>query len=147
MTQAQELFRKQLLVKIHTHKEYKQIKLNGAWEDFLSLRFGVDSCKVLSISELNTVLECLNGINIGLNFVPDTHGRAIVARDKNAITNRQIKQIEELCATLGLQGADQTRFFYKQTGALVTNLSIISKAQATKIITGLKKVCEYRAKR
>ena len=64
MTEAQKHLRNQLLTKIHTQSEYKNIvKFGGkeAWSEWVYVRFGVVSCKELSISELNLVNGLLQG--------------------------------------------------------------------------------------
>ena len=55
----QSEYRKRLLALIHINPLYKQIVENGAWQEWLMLRFGVESSKELSISELNLALDIL----------------------------------------------------------------------------------------
>ena len=142
MTNAQAMLRKQLLAKIHTHHHYKIVKENGAWEDFLLLRFGVESAKFLSINELYKCLDCLSGRNDELGFAPDNEGRAML-NDDDKITPNQIKKINHLCENLGLSEVEKAKFFHHQIGALVTNISTIKRGSATKIITGLNALKKY----
>ena len=139
MTKNQDLYRKQLLTIIHTDPLYKEIKRNHAWQDWLRLRFGVESSKELSINELNTAVNILRGkCEDGLNFTPDFAGRNLAKPDK--ITQKQIKKIEILINELGWDEPQRLRFFYRQTGCLVPKTYMLDKKRANKIITGLEAV-------
>ena len=146
MTNAQAFLRKKLLCKIHTHRVYKEVKANGAWGDYLALRFGVESCKELSISELKIVLDCLDGVNTELNFEPDIRGRAVV--NKEAITQKQIVQILGLKEVLGWEESAWRAFVYRQIKVMLwseSSLYGISKKQASSLITGLEKTAAHIA--
>ena len=147
MTEAQRHFRKQLLAKIHTNSAYKEIKANDAWEDWLGYRFGVDSCKELSIKELNLVLDILRGKVVdNQEYKPDLTGRSIINPQK--ATQKQLTQIFALQESLGWSEAELLRFVLKQlkTGLIkIEHIHILEKAQATKVITGLRAVQKYRA--
>lgn len=148
MTKKQEIYRKQLLAIIHTHPFYKHAKQNDAWQEWLMLRFGVESSKELSISELNLALDILQErIDDRLGFEPDIKGRRIFKKD--AITQKQLKKIEVLLDVLGWDDNSARRFYYRQIGALVTNIALLNSSQATKIITGLSAVikCEKNPKK
>ena len=141
MTEAQKHLRNQLLAKIHTTPMYKQIKENDAWADFLSYRFGVESCKELSINELNIVLDILRGKNIEVeSYEPDIAGRNVLNPSK--ITQKQITQILALQDELGWSEVSLKKFILKQTKVL-NWLNDMSKQNATKVITGLKKIVKY----
>ena len=143
MTKNQDLYRKQLLTIIHTDPLYKEIKRNHAWQDWLRLRFGVESSKELSINELNTALNILRGkCEDGLNFTPDFAGRNLAKPDK--ITQKQIKKIEILINELGWDEPERLRFFYRQTGCLVPKTYMLDKKRANKIITGLEAVIKTK---
>ena len=146
MTKNQDLYRKQLLTIIHTDPLYKEIKRNHAWQDWLRLRFGVESSKELSINELNTAVNILRGkCEDRLNFTPDFAGRNLAKPDK--ITQKQIKKIEILINELGWDEPQRLRFFYRQTGCLVPKTYMLDKKRANKIITGLEAVIKtQRAK-
>ncbi len=146
MTKNQDLYRKQLLTIIHTDPLYKEIKRNHAWQDWLRLRFGVESSKDLSIGELNTAVNILRGkCEDRLNFTPDFAGRNLAKPDK--ITQKQIKKIEILINELGWDEPQRLRFFYRQTGCLVPKTYMLDKKRANKIITGLEAVIKtQRAK-
>ena len=143
MTKNQDLYRKQLLTIIHTDPLYKEIKRNHAWQDWLRLRFGVESSKELSINELNTAVNILRGkCEDGLNFTPDFAGRNLAKPDK--ITQKQIKKIEILINELGWDEPERLRFFYRQTGCLVPKTYMLDKKRANKIITGLEAVIKTK---
>ena len=74
---------------------YQQINANYAWQDWLNLRFGVQSCSELSITELDLTLDILLGnAKDGLNFKPDFIGRNLIKNanlDKAIRSNKPIK--------------------------------------------------------
>lgn len=148
MTKAQEIYRKQLLARIHTHPQYKIIKENEAWSEWLELRFGVDSSKELSIKELNTILDILNGkVCDRLNFKPDYAGRNILNPAK--ITAKQIEKIKVLAGKLGWDDVRVMKFINRQCKTLLlysSYLNKLSKKQATSVITGLNAVLKDKAK-
>ncbi|AQW80776.1 phage protein GemA/Gp16 family protein [Campylobacter pinnipediorum] len=142
MTKAQEIYRKQLLAKIHTHNSYKLIKNNDAWSDWLKVRFDVSSSKDLSIDELNRVLDIFNlNCNDEINLKPDYKGRNLNKSSKISVSqiNKIIALQNELCwdDTQLLRFCARTakvyflyvRFLYK-----------LDKKDATKIITGMGKI-------
>ncbi|MBE2985535.1 DUF1018 domain-containing protein [Campylobacter sp. RM12920] len=149
MTRAQEIYRKQLLAIIHTHPQYKIIKDNDAWSEWLSLRFGVDSSKDLSIKELNAILDILNGkVCDELNFKPDYAGRNILNPAK--ITAKQIEKIKVLAGKLGWDEIKLMRFVNRQCNTLliyISYLSKLSKKQATSVITGLNAVLKDKTRK
>lgn len=49
-----------MLCAIHTHSKYKAIKEAQAWEMWLEVRYGVDSCRFLNEAELKEVLDILD---------------------------------------------------------------------------------------
>lgn len=144
MTRSQTIYRKQLLALIHTNDLFKEIKANDAWEMWLSMRFGVTSAAKLSIDELKIALEILRGKRADTKdgFNPDFKGRSFVHNDASKITMAQVAQIEHLIKNLGWDEKRAVKFYYHQTGVLITNLNVISKKNATKIITGLKKIAK-----
>ena len=144
MTRSQTIYRKQLLALIHTNPLFKEIKANDAWGMWLSMRFGVTSAAKLSIDELKIALEILRGKrdDIKDDFKPDCKGRSYIHNDASKITMAQVAQIEHLIKNLGWDEKRSVKFYYHQTGALITNLNVISKKNATKIITGLKKIAK-----
>ncbi|MDL0088149.1 phage protein GemA/Gp16 family protein [Campylobacter gastrosuis] len=148
MTKAQEIYRKQLLTRIHTHPQYKIIKENEAWSEWLELRFGVSSSKELSIKELNIVIDILNQrCNDEIDIKPDYAGRNILNPAK--ITAKQIEKIKVLASKLGWDDARLMKFINRQCKALLlysSYLNKLSKKQATSVITGLNAVLKDKAK-
>ena len=167
MTKSQEIYRKQLLTRIHTASLYKQIKAADAWEDWLGFRFGVYSCKELSISELERVLDILcDRAEDGTDFKPDVLGRNLIYNasanrmrttkrsDKDAkpvvkkISPSQFARISALAANLGMDERGLLGFTMRQCKILLgrkEQLAKLSAANASKLITGLSKIAQFRA--
>ena len=167
MTKSQEIYRKQLLTRIHTASLYKQIKAADAWEDWLGFRFGVYSCKELSISELERALDILCGrAEDGTDFKPDILGRNLIYNasanrmrttkrsDKDAkpvvkkISPSQFARISALAAHLGMDERGLLGFTMRQCKILLgrkEQLAKLSAANASKLITGLSKIAQFRA--
>ncbi|MDL0089277.1 phage protein GemA/Gp16 family protein [Campylobacter gastrosuis] len=146
MTPKQEIFRKQLLTKIHTHHAYKTIKENDAWEQWLDVRFSVKSCKDLSIKELSLVLDILNKrADDGVDFKQDFAGRNLLKDD--LITQKQIEKIKALANALGWDDLKLIKFINRQCRVILLYLSYISKLskkQGTSVITGLNAVLKHK---
>lgn len=121
--------RAKLLALIHCDENYKQIKEAGAWEDWLSLRFGVMSCKDLNEAELGNVLDILS------SKCPD---RDYILR-KGTATKSQIKTIYAIMKRRGFSPEAKKAFFIKQIGVFKPD-TLLSKDEATKIIIGLQKI-------
>ena len=164
MTKRQVLLRKQLLYRIHTNSMYQQINANYAWQDWLNLRFGVQSCSELSITELDLTLDILLGnAKDGLNFKPDFIGRNLIknanldkairsnkpikADAKKKITIRQFNKMLALAKELNFDDMALFRFSLRQTRTIYINteaLKNINQEDATKIITGLEKIIKFK---
>ncbi|WP_172202141.1 phage protein GemA/Gp16 family protein, partial [Campylobacter sp. RM16188] len=115
MTRSQEIYRKQLLARIHTHPQYKIIKDNDAWSDWLSIRFGVSSSKELSLKELNKILDILNNkCEDEIDLKPDFTGRNMIKSDK--ITTKQNQKIYVLANELCWNEMKLLRFVKRQIG-------------------------------
>lgn len=155
MTEAQKHLRNQLLTKIHTQKKHKDIvKFGGkeAWSEWVYVRFGVVSCKELSISELNLVNGLLQGFLYqkgkkvpcvwdGVPYKPDTKGRNLI--NPVMITGKQLTQILALQAELGWRDGILMHFVLKQTkkAYIGTNgLVNLTKKEASSVITGMTKI-------
>ncbi|WP_232209590.1 MULTISPECIES: regulatory protein GemA [Campylobacter] len=156
--------RKQLLYRIHTNSMYQQINANYAWQDWLNLRFGVQSCSELSITELDLTLDILLGnAKDGLNFKPDFIGRNLIknanldkairsnkpikADAKKKITIRQFNKMLALAKELNFDDMALFRFALRQTRTIYINteaLKNINQEDATKIITGLEKIIKFK---
>lgn len=159
MTKSQEIYRKQLLTRIHTTALYRQIKAADAWEDWLGFRFGVYSCKELSISELERALDILCGrAQDGTDFKPDILGRNLIynasgklGKAKPAakrISPSQFARISALAACLGMDERGLLGFTMRQCKILLgkkEQLAKLSAVNASKLITGLSKIAQFRA--
>ncbi|CUU88084.1 Protein of uncharacterised function (DUF1018) [Campylobacter hyointestinalis] len=158
MTSNQEIYRKQLIARIHLNSQYQQIKAYDAWSEWLEARFGVRSCKELSIGELKMALNILLGnTEDKTGLKPDWAGRNLV---KNASNNKthtpkmasgsQVNYIHELADRLGLDELGLMKFCMKQTKILFSKqeqLYKISSANATKIIIGLERIVKFKEKK
>lgn len=146
MTDAQKHLRNQLLTKIHTQSEYKNIvKFGGkeAWSEWVYVRFGAWSCKRLSIDELKQVLRFLQDKEqwSGEMIKPDLYGRYVINTEN--ISPKQNTQILSYKKSLGWSKSRFYEFVAHQTGVKIARndfLALLDKKQATKLITGLKKI-------
>ena len=159
MTKSQEIYRKQLLTRIHTTALYRQIKAADAWEDWLGFRFGAYSCKELSISELERALDILCGrAQDGTDFKPDILGRNLIYNASGKlgkakpvikkISPSQFARISALAAHLGMDERGLLGFTMRQCKILLgkkEQLAKLSAANASKLITGLSKIAQFRA--
>ena len=141
MTKTQENLRKTLLAKIHTHARYKEIKEAQAWSAWLSVRFGIESSAELSIKELCLVLDIFAGNAKDGEFSPDESGRAVV---RGALSNAQERAIVQYCEALEWDFTRLSRFIKHQVGFYVLYLNALKKEEASKVLTGLKKVLEQK---
>ena len=153
MNLKQKHYRNNLLAKIHAHRKYKEIYEAGFWSEWLSVRYGVESSKYLSIKELWEVLDILSGRKADRDYcLQDSIGRAMLLPLKKRhqtqkITKNQALLIEELFNILRYDSTKQKAFFTKQTNKDIQSLQELSKEEATKIITGLKRVIEWDSQR
>ena len=155
MTKNQEIYRKQLLYRIHANSLYIQIKNNDAWQDWLDLRFKAKSCAELSIAELRLTLDILLGnAKDDINFKPDYTGRNLIRNkkiDKNKknvdkqeykpksnkkqkrvsdekyITPNQFNYVKELAVSLNMNEIDLIKFAIKQTRSIYIRLEQLEK--------------------
>lgn len=118
-----------LLALIHTDPVYKEIKENDAWEDWLTLRFGVRSCKELNEKELGNVLDIFSG---------KCKDRDYVFRQGTA-SSAQVKKIYAIMRERGFNAKAREAFIIRQIGVFKP-LYLLESAEATKIITGLQKI-------
>lgn len=143
MTETQKHLRNRLLGYIHTNANHKNIKANGVWEMWIELRYGVVSCKRLSIDELKQVLRFLQDKEqwSGEMIKPDLYGRYVVNTEN--ISPKQNTQILSYKKSLGWSQSGFCEFVAHQTGVKIARddfLALLDKKQATKLITGLKKI-------
>lgn len=144
MTQKQEHLRKQLLIKIHTNKEYKFYKDNEAWEDFLILRFKVSSSKFLSLNELKILLDILEAkIKDDIDFKPDYKGRALLHKGSQSQKQRiYLKALLEQ-SKMGIFA------FYKLCKKTlkkdIDSLSDLNKEDCSIMLIVLEKICRDKS--
>ncbi|PAF49596.1 hypothetical protein BKH41_02725 [Helicobacter sp. 12S02232-10] len=144
MTKKQAFLRKQLIIKIHTHPRYKEIKANGAWEDWLYLRYNEKSSALLSITELQEVVSILDDIGRDRDFALIDPDRKLYVR-KTALSYAQKQKIKRLQEELGWSGEDLSGFIQRQIKASRKVPDLTSK-EATKVITGLERTLSYNLK-
>ena len=147
MTKSQEIYRKQLLTRIHTTSLYRQIKAADAWEDWLGFRFGVYSCKELSISELERALDILYNASADRAGATKRSGKDAKPAAKR-ISPSQFARISALAACLGMDERGLLGFTMRQCKILLgkkEQLAKLSAANASKLITGLNKIAQFRA--
>ncbi|MCX2717794.1 DUF1018 domain-containing protein [Helicobacter sp. MIT 21-1697] len=128
-----ELSRKRMLCAIHTHPRYKSIKEANAWEVWLEVRYGVDSCKFLNNAELAEVLDIFN------YKVPDRD----YTQRKGDISAAQRAKIENIMNERGFEREGKINFIVRQLGTFKP-IWALNKAEASKVITGLQKIIGER---
>lgn len=119
--------RAQLLGIIHCHAVYKQIHAANAWEEWLFLRYGENSCKALNERELGDVIDLLDG------KIPD---RDYVLRMGTA-TQAQQRKIYAIMRAKGWGERAKNAFITRQIGTYKPTY-LMTKEEATKVITGLQ---------
>ncbi|MDD3466006.1 MAG: DUF1018 domain-containing protein [Campylobacterales bacterium] len=130
MTTNQEIYRKSLLSRIHQIPFVLQAKAVGGWEDWLKERYGVTSSAKLSIEELNNLLNILNG----KESEAKTSGSR--PRDESKISDKQIAKIKQLYG--GEVDSGLLEFCAKTVKKRPLRLEVLTKSEATKVITGLE---------
>ncbi|PAF51300.1 phage protein GemA/Gp16 family protein [Helicobacter sp. 13S00477-4] len=142
MTQKQALLRKQLIIKIHTHPKYKELKNNEAWEDWLYVRYKEKSSGLLSISELEEILHIFSGRRNDRDFALIDPNREIIIK-KGRLSFAQLQKIRIIKEELSWNDKDLEGFMtrmLKKSKAL-RELSI---KEASKVIIGLEKTLKYK---
>ncbi len=136
MTQNQKNYRKQLLARIHQIQFVKQVKAVGGWEDFLKERYGVTSSAKLSIEELNNLLNILNG----KESEAKTGGSR--PRDESKATDKQIAAIGKVWRDKAHNSSEMAlrSFVERIIKRKPLHLGQMSKAEATKVITAIKRL-------
>ena len=129
MSKKEEIYRKQLLVIIHTHPFYKHAKQNDAWEEFLSA-WDVKSCAQLKIKELINLIAVMDGKD---NPKSSTAEFA---------TQSQIYAIKSLWQRVANDKSDRALLFFikRITKNLYLKIEYIKKREASKILIVLKKM-------
>ncbi|WDL73894.1 hypothetical protein [Helicobacter winghamensis] len=143
MTKNQEIYRKQLLCKIHTHPRYKNIKKNEAWEDFLYYRFGVGSSKDLSINELKALLDILEGKRKDeLNLKEDFKGRAMLK--DNAKSQKQENYLKALLKELDMPLLPFYLLCKKTLKKMILSFEDLNKKDTTTMIMVCEKILKQK---
>ena len=126
---TEKSLRFKLLALIHCNSTYKAIYAAGAWEDWLTIRFGVCSCKDLNERELGNILDIFSG---------KCEDRDYVFRQGTA-SSAQIKKIYAIMSERGFSAKARETFIIRQLGVFKP-LYLLKSEEATKIITGLQKI-------
>lgn len=139
LTPKQQFLRKSLLTKIHTCSEYKSIKHYDAWEEWLDVRFGVSSCKELSISELKMVAdELIKKVPVKVDKI-DIKGRKMLASD--SLSTKQLSYMLRLWEEKS-ESKDEIsllRFTSKVIKKQYLHLHLLSSDEATDVISVLER--------
>ncbi|MSN96448.1 DUF1018 domain-containing protein [Campylobacter sp. FMV-PI01] len=146
MTEKQRAFRNSLLTKIHTHSFYKGAIQNLAWEEFLKNSFGVESSKFLSIKELISLIDLMDGKEVNLNK-PDYKGRRAI--NSEISTKKQIVKALSLKDELGWSNGKWRTFVLKYTDKMLWNdkmINSLTKKELTTIISIMQKIKSWREK-
>jgi Protein of unknown function (DUF1018) len=136
MTPKQEYLRKGLLAKIHMSLPVKMMKQDGDWKEWLTQRYGVDTCAKLSIDELENVIGVLTR---GEEVKVGKRGRP---RDETKASDNQIATIEAQWRELARNKSDAAlrEFIYITTKLRPLHLETLAKSDATKVINGIKRL-------
>lgn len=118
-----------LLALIHTDPFYKEIYAAGAWEDWLSVRFGVSSCKELNERELGNILDIFSGKCKDRDYVFRSGTLSKAQSLKIYAIMRERK--------FGVKGRES--FIKRQIGEYKP-IYLLTKDEASKIITGLERL-------
>ncbi|EAJ5698573.1 hypothetical protein DSE64_05845 [Campylobacter lari] len=142
MSPKQEMLRKQLLAKIHMHKEYFYYKNNDAWEYFLSLRFGVSSSKDLSIDELKLIIDIFNHkVCDQYSYTPDLKGRAVL---KKASSNKQFFYLKALLKQVKMPIFSFYKLCKKTLKKDIYTLNDLNKKDCTTMLVVLEKIAKSK---
>lgn len=118
-----------LLALIHTDPFYKEIYAAGAWEDWLGVRFGVSSCKELNERELGNILDI---------FAGKCKDRDYVFRS-GTLSKAQSLKIYAIMRERKFGARGKESFIKRQIGEYKP-IYLLTKDEASKIITGLEKL-------
>lgn len=143
MTAKQVVFRKSLLSKIHAHSVYKHIISFDGWQDFLHTHFKVTSSAKLSINELISLIDLLDGRATNPSKKPDFKGRKAVA-NIGKITVKQKRYIMKLLSDLRKDEQWFLVLCFKTLKFGVFNIEHLSKNHASTMILALEKISKIR---
>ena len=136
MTERQKNYRKQLLARIHQIPFVQQAKAVDGWEDFLKERYGATTSAKLSIEELNNLLNILNGRESEVK----TGGPR--PRDESKATDKQIAAMASVWRERAHNPSEMAlrSFVERIIKRKPLHLEQMSKAEATKVITAIKRL-------
>ncbi len=136
MTEAQKIFRNNLLAKIHTQPFCKEAKQNDSWGEYLKGLYGVESSKYLSIEELINLLDVLKGKTTS----KVCGSREVV--DKRFASLAQIEMIKSLWESKARDGSALAlrNFIFRIVHIRPLHLENLSKIEATNIILAIKRL-------
>lgn len=143
LTTSLQRKRKRLLAKIHMTPECVNLKKMDAWGDFVYVRYGVESCKTLSIAELEKIAdELIKGV-VPKEYKPDIKGRILVREESNKakISAKQLYYMKELWKEKSKNKDESSllNFTAKVIKKQYLYLELIKSYEATKIIAVLEK--------
>ena len=144
MTEKQRILRNNLLAKIHTHSFYKEASRVGAWQEFLENNFNAQSSAKLSIKELLSLVDLMNGKAFNYKS-PDYRGRRVV--DKTLSTKSQVVKCLSLKDELGWKTWEFRQFVLKQISVMLWNdemINSLSKQNLTKLISVMSKIKTWK---
>lgn len=139
MTQRQKFYHAQLVTKVHLTPMYHNVYRNDRelYESFLINTFGVESSKMLSISELKSLISYFEGETRVLNV--DKKGRPT---KEGMASTAQIAKIQALWHQKARDKSDTAlrNFIKRQTGEFPLHLSKLTKKEATMILIALERM-------
>lgn len=137
MTPKQKALHEHLYKKVHMTPMYRTIYKDDRdlYESFLINAYGVNSSKLLSISELENLIDYLSGKT--KTTVQNPKGRPA---GKGMATDAQIAKIETMWKNVARDPSDAAlrNFIKRQTGSFPLHLKALSQKEATGIIIALE---------
>lgn len=137
MTPKQKALHEHLYKKVHMTPMYRTIYKNDRdlYESFLINAYGVNSSKLLSISELENLIDYLSGKT--KTTVQNPKGRPA---GKGMATDAQIAKIETMWSLYAKDKSDDAlkNFIKRQTGNYYLHLNSLKQTQATSIIVAIE---------
>ncbi len=137
MTPKQELYRKRLLSSIHLSPRYRTVYANDRdlWEAFLENGYGTSSSSKLFISELENLVDYLNGkVSV---LVADPKRKA---NEEGKATKAQIAKIETVWAIKARDKSEMAlrNFINRIVKSRPLYLHNLNRGEATKVIIALE---------
>ncbi len=137
MNTKQKNYHARLIAQVHMTPMYRTIYKDDRdlYETFLINSYGVNSSKLLSIAELENLIDYLNGKT--KIIIQNSKGRPHV---KGMATEAQISKIETMWQIVARDKSDSAlrNFIKRQTGSFPLHLKSITQKDATGIIIALE---------